>query len=268
MKEKDIQSRCQLCRRHENDDSIVTAAAGAVLHVPEVDYDWPMIQVPQAARYAPFLHWLWLAVFQMKFEIAPTQKPRAIESEHIWYRKPFSLSYCIFSTFGSGSTLELSEETVQEVLAACREDIGWIFDINISSPCRCQSSSKGMEKFTIHALSNNYETYTLLAWEPTSATEHNNRWAVGITGGVDLSNSMDPSSSFVSMKGFGISAPWSCLGWGLISLGGFRILLLLLWWRTCGSWMRQMMLQCTDIEMEGSEEVKIFGHTSGSHGWL
>ncbi|KAL7466443.1 hypothetical protein ACHAXS_006739 [Conticribra weissflogii] len=41
MKEKDIQSRCQLCRRHENDDSIVTAAAGAVLHVPEV---------PQAAR--------------------------------------------------------------------------------------------------------------------------------------------------------------------------------------------------------------------------
>mmetsp|Transcript_3810 Transcript_3810/g.7553 ORF Transcript_3810/g.7553 Transcript_3810/m.7553 type:complete len:231 (-) Transcript_3810:321-1013(-) len=57
----------------ENDDPSVKAAAGMALDAPEVDYDGPVIQVPQ------------------------------------------------------GSALELSEETVQGVLAACREEIGTMF---------------------------------------------------------------------------------------------------------------------------------------------
>ncbi|KAL7464338.1 hypothetical protein ACHAXS_004668 [Conticribra weissflogii] len=57
----------------ENDDPEVKAAAGMALEAPEVDYDGPVIQVPQ------------------------------------------------------GSALELSEETVQGVLAACREEIGTMF---------------------------------------------------------------------------------------------------------------------------------------------
>ncbi|EED92996.1 predicted protein [Thalassiosira pseudonana CCMP1335] len=57
----------------ENDDPEVKAAAGASLEAPEVDYDGPLIDVPQ------------------------------------------------------GSQLELSEETVQGVLAACRQEIGTMF---------------------------------------------------------------------------------------------------------------------------------------------
>lgn len=57
----------------ENDDSAVKAAAGAALEAPEVDYDGPIIDVPQ------------------------------------------------------GSTLDLDEETVQGVLAACRQEIGTMF---------------------------------------------------------------------------------------------------------------------------------------------
>ncbi|KAL3791984.1 hypothetical protein HJC23_011113 [Cyclotella cryptica] len=57
----------------ENDDPSVKAAVGMALEPPEVDYDGPIIQVPQ------------------------------------------------------GSQLELSEETVEGVLAACREEIGTMF---------------------------------------------------------------------------------------------------------------------------------------------
>jgi len=57
----------------ENDEAAAKAAAGMALEAPEVDYDGPVIDVPQ------------------------------------------------------GSTLDLDEETVQGVLAACRQEIGTMF---------------------------------------------------------------------------------------------------------------------------------------------
>ncbi|KAL7486996.1 hypothetical protein ACHAW6_012600 [Cyclotella cf. meneghiniana] len=63
----------------ENDDPSVKAAAGMALDPPEVDYDGPIVRVPQ------------------------------------------------------GSQLELSEETVQGVLAACREEIGTMFGYQLEN---------------------------------------------------------------------------------------------------------------------------------------
>lgn len=106
----------------ENDDPSVKAAAGMALDAPEVDYDGPVIQVPQGRRYNDVCMRCVYATLRRKFYSA--YKIRCGNGNIFLHENFFSKFFHIFSIFYSGSALELSEETVQGVLAACREEIG------------------------------------------------------------------------------------------------------------------------------------------------
>jgi len=85
----------------ENDDAAVKAEAGAALEAPEVDYDGPTIDVPQG-----------------KFVLLLAM----CRCFRVQLSDIYLLLYCF--NYNIGSTLDLDEETVQGVLAACRQEIG------------------------------------------------------------------------------------------------------------------------------------------------
>ncbi len=64
----------------ENDDPEVKAAAGMALEAPEVDYDGPVIQVPQGmCRFCS--GFLAMSRSRKEFQTAPTRNQRAMENE-------------------------------------------------------------------------------------------------------------------------------------------------------------------------------------------